>query len=177
MIFTESDSTDTEHGIPRAVFIENIEEFLNNEEPQKAMLQSQELLRKYQIMESSFLAQRSNLKGKQPEIVQCIEAVEYLLAKQNSEEPVEITYPLADHIYSKAILNKSESVCVWLGANCMLEYPIPDALKLLTTSFNSCVEKIKNLSESIDFLREQITTCEVNQRRIINYSIKIKAKN
>ena len=58
----------------------------------------------------------------------------------------------------------------------MLEYTISEAEALLKNSNNNATETLKKLDENLAFLRDQITTTEVNIARIHNYMVKIKAQ-
>ncbi|CAE7562690.1 VBP1 [Symbiodinium sp. CCMP2456] len=91
-------------------------------------------------MQSSLTAQRSSLKTKLPDISAALEVVEHLVSKSSEaseDEPTQYTYQLAENIWSKASAPPSKTVCLWLGANCMLEYTLDEALDLLKTNENN----------------------------------------
>eukprot|EP01066_Platyproteum_vivax_P012881 Platyproteum_vivax@DN5854_c0_g1_i1.p1 len=171
MKLTEEDINNV--GAPKALFIEDFAAALGDTDAKEGLKSIDDLFKKYQYLEASLMAQRKGLKEKLPEIVLCLEAVENIAKKNAAAEEMRVQYPLADHIYSEALLDKCEYVAIWLGANVMMDFPIADALELLKNKIQACTSKIESLRESIDFLRQQITTCEVNQRRLINYSIKV----
>ena len=58
----------------------------------------------------------------------------------------------------------------------MLEYTISEAENLLRTSGSNASQSIEKLDENISYLRDQITTSEVNIARVHNYMVKIKAQ-
>ena len=66
----------------------------------------------------------------------------------------------------------TEVVNLWLGANVMLQYPIPEAIQLLTTKLSSAKTSLEQVNEDLDFLKEQITTMEVNMARVYNADVK-----
>lgn len=76
---------------------------------------------------------------------------------QPDSEPIEATFELSDTLYAKAHIPPTEEVYLWLGANVMLAYPIPEAEDLLNTRLATAKKSLANCEEDLDFLREQIT--------------------
>jgi prefoldin subunit 5 len=60
--------------------------------------------------------------------------VEFLASAQGDECLVD--YQLSDNIWSKATIQRSGNVSLWLGANVMLEYSYEDALELLNRNLD-----------------------------------------
>ena len=56
-------------------------------------------------------------------------------------------------------------------ANVLCEYPIEDAHALLTENRDNSRVNLKSLDEDVQFLRDQITTTEVNIARIFNFDV------
>lgn len=54
----------------------------------------------------------------------------------------------------------------------MLSYPLPLAHTLLSSKLSSARSTLKNLKEDLIWLRDQITTTEVNVARVYNYDVK-----
>ena len=79
------------------------------------------------------------------------------LGSQQDSEPIEATFELNDTLYAKAHVPPTEEVYLWLGANVMLAYPLPEAEKLLESKLDSATQNLANCEEDLDFLREQIT--------------------
>eukprot|EP00930_Biecheleria_cincta_P100574 TRINITY_DN9218_c0_g2_i2.p1 TRINITY_DN9218_c0_g2~~TRINITY_DN9218_c0_g2_i2.p1 ORF type:complete len:242 (+),score=71.41 TRINITY_DN9218_c0_g2_i2:186-911(+) len=126
-------------------------------------------------MQSSLTAQRASLKQKLPDIMAAGDTVNHLVErkeKAQEDEATEYTYQLADCIWSKASAPPSNSVCLWLGANCMLEYTLDEAVELLRTNEANAKTTLKSLEEDMAFLRDQITTTEVNIARTHNFGVK-----
>mmetsp|Transcript_114723 Transcript_114723/g.161089 ORF Transcript_114723/g.161089 Transcript_114723/m.161089 type:complete len:196 (-) Transcript_114723:45-632(-) len=170
-------SEDNKRGIPEAIFIENVEELCKDREPTQVVGRLQDLHSKYQYMQSSLTAQRSSLKTKLPDISAALEVVEHLVSKSSEaseDEPTQYTYQLAENIWSKASAPPSKTVCLWLGANCMLEYTLDEALDLLKTNETNARTTLSSLEEDMAFLRDQITTTEVNIARTHNYGVKLR---
>ena len=122
------------------------------------------------------LAQKRAVLRKLPDIQQAIEVVDVLNKRKEDGTVTKTHFPLTDNCYAKAEIPPSENVCLWLGANVMLEYKIEEAEELLRNSNINANETIKKLDENLSFLRDQITTTEVNVARIHNHMVKIKAQ-
>jgi prefoldin subunit 5 len=127
-------------------------------------------------MSESMLAQKRAVLRKVPDIQQAIEVVDFLKKRKEEGCVTKTHFPLTDNCYAKAEIPPSDSVCLWLGANVMLEYKIEEAEELLRNSNTNANETTKKLDENLDFLRDQITTTEVNIARIHNHMVKIKAQ-
>ena len=54
----------------------------------------------------------------------------------------------------------------------MLEYPLDEAISLLTDKLSSAEKSLTTSKEDLDFLREQITIMEVNTARVHNWDVK-----
>lgn len=56
----------------------------------------------------------------------------------------------------------------------MLSYPVAEAEELLRGKLKAAEESLRNCEEDMDFLRQQITTLEVNTARLYNYEVTLK---
>lgn len=54
----------------------------------------------------------------------------------------------------------------------MLEYPLDEAISLLTGKLAGAEKSLESSKEDLDFLREQITIMEVNTARVHNWDVK-----
>jgi len=159
-------------GIPKSPFIENLEEFMKQQQSSDETLRvMQDNYSKYKFMEGRLAQSKNSLKVKIPDIQKTLEMVQYLIAKKAAKEVIKSTYELAANIFGNATV-KPESVCLWLGANVMVEYSFDEAIQLLTKNLESAEHNLKELVEDLDFLKDQITTTEVNIARIFNYDVK-----
>jgi prefoldin subunit 5 len=166
-------------GIPEAIFIENIEALCQKQDPNQALNTLQELYSKYQYMQSSLTAQRSALKSKQPDIASALDCVNHLVDRRNKAQEgdtAEYTYQMSENIWSKAVVAPTNNVCLWLGANVMLEYSLDEALELLRNNDANAKTTITNLDEDMAYLRDQLTTTEVNIARTHNHNVKLRQK-
>ena len=121
-------------------------------------------------MEQNLMRSRQNLKIKLPDIRKTLEMVVMLKAKYESDEKeMSTNFLLSDNIWAKAkVPNTSGKVGLWLGANLMVEYTYEEAVKLLGKNLANAELKIKETEDDLDFLKDQITTTEVNLARIYN---------
>ena len=96
-----------------------------------------------------------------------------LKSKYDSEEKeINTNFLLSDNIWAKAkIPNTTGKVGLWLGANVMVEYTYEEAIKLLGKNLHNAEMKIKETEDDLDFLKDQITTTEVNLARIYNQGV------
>ena len=84
---------------------------------------------------------------------------------------------LSDNIWAKAkVPNTCGKVGLWLGANVMVEYTYDEAITLLGKNLHNAESKIEETTTDIDFLKDQITTTEVNLARIYNQGVVNKKK-
>lgn len=127
-------------------------------------------------MHESFLAQKRATQRKIPDIQQAIETVAFLKARREKDESIRTHFPLTDNCHAKAEIQPTDNVCLWLGANVMLEYSTTEAETILSTSFGNATESIRKLEDNMAYLRDQITTTEVNVARVHNFMVKIKAQ-
>ena len=85
------------------------------------------------------------------------------------DKSMNTNFLLADNIWAKAkIPNTTGNVGLWLGANVMVEYTYVEAVKLLGANLGSAEAKIAETEADLDFLKDQLTTTEVNLARIYN---------
>jgi len=95
---------------------------------------------------------------------------------QPNSDPIETTFELNDTLFAKALVAPTEEVYLWLGANVMLSYPLPEAETLLESKLSAAQTSMTNCEEDLDFLREQITTLEVATARVYNWDVAMRRK-
>jgi len=148
-------------------------------EPNAVVNKLQELYSKYQYMQSSLTAQRTAIKQKLPDITSALDCVNHLVDRKKEAQEgdtQEYTYQMSENIWSKATVAPTDNVCLWLGANVMLEYTLEEAVDLLRTNETNAKVTAGTLEEDMAFLRDQLTTTEVNIARTHNYSVKMRQK-
>ncbi|CCD22836.1 tubulin-binding prefolding complex subunit PAC10 NDAI_0A06820 [Naumovozyma dairenensis CBS 421] len=166
-------------GIPGAPFVNQVEDFIKD--PQDFELcfnKFQERLSKYKFMQESKLTTVKQLKIRIPDLENTLKICNNLKRQSENndddgdDEPLQVNYQLNDTLYTKAEISKiQDTVCLWLGADVMLEYPIDEAIELLNKKLNDAKRNLDTCTEDVEFLRENITTMEVNCARLYNWDV------
>ncbi|KAH7369856.1 Prefoldin subunit-domain-containing protein [Rhexocercosporidium sp. MPI-PUGE-AT-0058] len=164
-------------GIPFAPFVDKVEDYVTSRaDVEKTLKKFQEMISKYQFMESNQQRRAAGLKDKMPDIQKTLDMVQFLKTRKPGSDPIEATFELNDTLYAKAHVPPTEEVYLWLGANVMLSYPIDEAEELLTGKLAGAKLNLANCEEDQEFLREQITTMEVATARVYNWDVTMKRK-
>ncbi|KAL5681342.1 hypothetical protein ACJX0J_007727, partial [Zea mays] len=114
-------------------------------------------LQQYKIVEMKLLAQQRDLQAKIPDIEKCLDIVSTLQAKNDLGEALIADFELSEGIYSCAKIEDTDSVCLWLGANVMLEYSCDEANALLKKNLENAKASLEVLVADLQFLRDQQT--------------------
>ena len=171
--------------IPTALFIEDVEAFLKEsadgggvEVDDKFIEGVLEIMQqeysKFKYMEQHLVYNLRTFKTKIPEIEKTLNAVKRLKSAGDEEKELDINYSLADNVWAKAHIQPNNTVYLWLGANVMLEYNYEDAISILTDNLTKAYEKAEQTRQDLAFLKNQITTSEVNIARVYNYSVRLR---
>ena len=173
-----SEPNEAHRKIPKVTFIDNAEAWVDKYGDDNLFAQLNDLYQKYKFMESNLLRSKQGLKQKLPEIKKTLDMVIMLQDRaQEAEKEVQTNFLLSDNIWAKATLpNDTGKVGLWLGANVMVEYDYADAIKLLEANLENAQAKMKETEEDIDFVKDQITTSEVNMARVYNQGVANKQK-
>ncbi|KAF2500155.1 Prefoldin, subunit 3 [Lophium mytilinum] len=174
---SSKDAPTNPRGIPFAPFVDKVEDYVASREEVESTLKSfQEMISKYQFMEVNTQRRAAGLKDKIPDISKTLETVQFLKTRKADLDPIETTFELNDTLFAKALVPPTEEVYLWLGANVMLAYPIPEAEELLKSKLSAAKLSLENCDEDQDFLREQITTLEVATARVYNWDVAQRRK-
>ena len=79
---------------------------------------------------------------------------------------------MLSQVYAEAVIPPTDKVCLWLGANVMLEYSLDDAEQLLTKNCESAEKNLREIAFDLDYLRDQMTITEVTMARLYNWDVK-----
>lgn len=159
-------------GIPQAPFINSVEEYVDTvDDASTLLMQLQELYQKYQLMQTATQQRLANLERTIPDLRK---SVDCLLFVQHKHTGFDTRYELNDTVYAKARIENIESVWLWLGANVMLEYPLEEGRDLLQEKLRDATDNQLRCQEDLEFLRENLTTVEVNTARVINWRVSKK---
>ncbi|XP_054158228.1 prefoldin subunit 3-like [Oppia nitens] len=163
-------------GIPSAEFVSDVDEFMsrpdNDQNTTKVLKQLDECHTKYRFMEQSLMQKKRRLKKQIPDIETSIDVLKLVKLKQEKNQPTESNFLLSDQVYMKATIPATDKVCLWLGANVMLEYTIAEGEELLKKNYDTATKNLQQIDTDLDFLRDQITTTEVNMARVYNWDVK-----
>lgn len=120
------------------------------------------------MMEISLNNKRMRMQSKLEDLTKSIASVEGLKSNPTST----FQFELNDTLYTKARLpesqNRLETIHLWLGANVMLSYPVEEGLTLLREKREEAEGIVKKCEEDLLYVRDQITTMEVNTARVYN---------
>ena len=154
---------------------EDIEGYMKREGSAEAALEKlQNLYQSFKFMEQRLTQKKARLKIKTPEIQKTHNALLQMEEQSKLGEALTTHYELAQSVFAKAKINvhESDKVCLWLGANVMLEYPRLEAIELLGQQLRDAKKALEVCIDDMGFLRDQITTTEVNMARVFNWDVK-----
>lgn len=133
---------------------EEIDSFMakpeNEENCEKVLQRLDEQHSKYRFMAFNLEARRRKLKSQIPDLQRSLEMID-VLRKETEER--ETQFLLSDQVFIKTIVPPTDTVCLWLGANVMLEYPLDEAEILLKQNMTSAIANLKTVEHDQDFLR------------------------
>ena len=169
-------SKSTPFGIPEAEFIDDIKSVAPTvEEAERLYREKTEMMQKYRFLEQQFLEKQQQLKRSRPGVAENLSAVQKLESLAEKGE-TKTHFQLSDSLYSTATINSESTVCLWLGANIMVEYPFGEAEELLKQNLSALDTQIDEIGKNLVFLRDQIITTEVTLSRIVNHLIQLNKK-
>lgn len=131
----------------------------------------QERLQQYKLVEMKLLAQQRDLQAKIPDIEKCLDIVATLQTKQGTGEALITDFEVSEGIYSRARIEDTGAVCLWLGANVMLEYSYEEAKALLQKNLENAKASLEVLVNDLHFLRDQVTITQVTIARVYNWDV------
>ncbi|KAG9511073.1 Beta-hexosaminidase subunit beta [Fragariocoptes setiger] len=155
---------------PKMEFINDVDEFMNGKDVTEVLTHFDETHQKYRFFELNLLQKKSRLKRQLPDFEKSLEVIKLL--EKNQE--LSTYFLMSNQVYSKARIPATNKVCLWLGANVMLEYTLDEAKALLTKNLQTSQTNLEHVEKDLEFLRDQITTSEVNLARVFNWNVKKK---
>ncbi|KAK9136667.1 hypothetical protein Sjap_007261 [Stephania japonica] len=173
MASPSSSAVTERRGIPGASFVEDVQQYLAQLglDVNSALVFLQERLQQYKLVEMKLLAQQRDLQAKIPDIEKCLDIVATLQAKKETGEALIADFEVSEGIYSRARIEDSSSVCLWLGANVMLEYSCDEANTLLQKNLENAKASLEVLVADLQFLRDQVTITQVTIARVYNWDV------
>ncbi|KAG8462546.1 hypothetical protein KFE25_010371 [Diacronema lutheri] len=167
--------------VPAMPFIDDIELFMAKEgkSAETAIQKLQEQYQGYKLVEQRLLSRKLKLRVKIPDIEKTLGVVTRMKqAQEEGETELRAHYELSDAVYAKARvpLLEQQPVFLWLGANVMLEYGLDEAIALLTSNLRMAQQTLAQLVSDLAFLKDQMTTSEVNIARVFNWDVRERRK-
>lgn len=127
---------------------------------------------KYRFMEMNLMGKKRRLKKQVPDISASLDVLRLVRIRKESEEEMLTNFKLSDEVYVTAKVPPTDKINLWLGANVMLEYPLDEAEELLRKNLDAANKSLSQIDINLDYLRDQITTTEVNMARVFNWDVK-----
>ncbi|KAM3721521.1 putative prefoldin subunit [Dirofilaria immitis] len=168
----------TEQGVPTAEVMEDVEAYLRKEGNigiEEGIRRLEAIYRKYKQVEQQLIEQKLRLVSKLPDLKKSVEVVNHLEEKSKKNEVVEVTHLLSDHVYQRVKTDSLDKVLLWLGSNVMVEFSLSEARCILEDNYKSAEDGVMKYEKELAFLKDQITTTEVNMAHVYNYGIRQKA--
>ncbi|XP_010259240.1 PREDICTED: probable prefoldin subunit 3 isoform X2 [Nelumbo nucifera] len=149
MASSSTSAVSERRGIPAAAFVEDVQTYLTQSglDVNSSLAFLQERLQQYKLVEMKLLAQQRDLQA--------------LIAD----------FEVSEGIYSRARIEDTDSVCLWLGANVMLEYSCDEATNLLQKNLENAKASLEVLVDDLHFLRDQVTVTQVTIARVYNWDV------
>lgn len=122
----------------------------NDSNADKVLRKLDEQHSKYKMMDYSIGGRRRRLKQQIPDLLKSLDMIE-VLKKQTDDQ--ETQFLLSEQVFLKTVIPPTKTVCLWLGANVMLEYPLDEAEVLLRQNMETAAQNLKCLEYDQDFLR------------------------
>ncbi|CAK9138871.1 unnamed protein product [Ilex paraguariensis] len=165
--------TTERRGIPAAAFVEDVQAYLTQSglDVNSSLAFLQERLQQYRVVEMKLLAQQRDLQAKIPDIEKCLDIATTLQAKKSAGEALIADFEVSEGIYSRACIEDTDFVCLWLGANVMLEYSCEEATTLLQKNLENAKASLEVLVADLQFLRDQVTITQVTIARVYNWDV------
>lgn len=127
---------------------------------------------KYRFMEINLVGKKKRLKKQIPDIKASLDVLRLIRARKEANEEMRTDFLLSDEVHMEARIEPTDRINLWLGANVMLEYGLDEAEELLTRNLQTADKNLLQVSIDLDYLRDQITTTEVNMARVYNWDVK-----
>lgn len=158
--------------VPQAYFVEDVAAFMveKKKSAKELLADCDKTFTEYKSIESRLGQRLRKLQSQIVEIKSSLGMLEHLDGLAG-DEAMQTDFRLNDALFVKATVSKTDKVALWLGANVMMEYDTTEALALLRTNFEKSKSQIELVKTDMDYIRDQITTMEVNMARIYNHDV------
>ncbi|KAL1244297.1 Prefoldin subunit [Trichinella spiralis] len=157
--------------IPVAEFIGDVEQFSikSGLSYQEIIQQATLTLHRYKMIDRHVRQSVERLAEKIVDIKKSLQCCFLLEQKLATSESLITHVTLADNLFSKVSIPPSNRVCIWLGADVMVEFTVKEGIEFLKGELEIAEPRKESLLQKLDFIREQMTTVEVNIAMVHNY--------
>jgi len=172
-------SKKTPLGVPAAEFIPNVDTYMKapgRGATEQVLRNFEEMHQKYKLIDNSLMQRRTRLRSKVDDLKQSLRLIAALKTRQEGGKTAQTLFMLSDQCYATADIPPTDKICLWLGANVMVEYSINEADAFLSKELSSCEEKFNELRSNLDYVKDQLTTTEVNMARVYNWDVQKRKK-
>lgn len=135
----------------------------NDNQAEKVLKSLDEQHSKYKFMEMNMIARKRRLRQQLPDLQKSLEMIKILQEQEDDE--LETNVLLSEQVFVKSVIPKTKTVCLWLGANVMLEYPLDEAEELLKSNVDSANQNLRCLEH------DQVNSFYYNFYSILIYLI------
>ena len=132
---------------------------------------------KYRFMELNLVGKKRRLKKQIPDIRASLDVLKLIRVRSAAGQEMRTNFLLSDEVYMQALVPATDRINLWLGANVMLSYPVDEAEQLLRRNLETAERNLLQIDVDLDYLRDQITTTEVNMARVYNWDVKRRQSN
>eukprot|EP00877_Chromochloris_zofingiensis_P005786 jgi/Chrzof1/15208/Cz09g31200.t1 len=160
----------------KAAFIEDVGKYMEGKQFEMTMLELQQRLRYYKVLEAQIMTKKGRLTQKLPEIQKTLDIVNALIKQQDTDDVIVADFELTEGVYAKAQMQQVQSVNLWLGAGVMVEYPLEEAQQLLTKNLANCKTNLATHTSDLEMVRESRTITEVSIARVFNWDVEQRRK-
>uniref|UniRef100_A0A7S2W9X8 Prefoldin subunit 3 n=2 Tax=Mucochytrium quahogii TaxID=96639 RepID=A0A7S2W9X8_9STRA len=169
-----------ERGIPIVQFVEDLPTFMKQDNATtKGVIEVlQEVRKELGQVEANLSRYKELHKATIPDIKETLEVVHFMRKKgESSDQPVTTSYQVSASIFAEATIEPSKGMVVlWLGANTAAELTFDEAEALLTKNLEKKKEQLAQNIEDLNFVKAQVTVCEVSIARVYNNDVKERRK-
>lgn len=144
--------------------------YLGDKDSGEVLNKFEETLLNYKRMFTSLEARRNSLE----ETLQEFNQMREYLTLMKTKESLSLRFQLVESVSGYATVSKPQSVNVWLGANCMVQFSLEECEAFVKEKLEKCKHNLSVTKSDLFFLKEQITTMEVSIARIYNYQVKLR---
>ena len=168
------------NGIRRAPFLEDVDATMKSEKfgktAEEALRVLDRMYSNYKLIEATLESQRQKLESRLPDLKSTLASIQHVQEANEEGKELTTTFCLTDNAFTGARITDTSKVCLWLGASVMLEYDVNEAKEVLGSHIEQADAKLKTTLESLDYVRDQQTTMEVNMARVYNWDVTRRRK-